>query len=520
MATTETKATTKSGEKTKPKIARQHCRSPTCDEKNGSAARRGRARLLSIAFMAVASAIHFAGYELARSGTLALFTSTRTGFLSPAATPLCTVGMMPFSVLTLKLYTKSLQLCGPRLSLCFSSALFAVLMISGALILGKLGDLIELYEGEDGSYPHSEVVVWRRLSQTTVFFLNVAQCSFVQLLYTQHWSFIGSLSKEWDGASIYFAPIAGLGSIASTLAALCVQNVIERSGLTGLLWGASVLFLASGFAADTAYRIAIQYHFEPTCQDGTSHSACVTKVQQLQSTKSHSSSLMETSIRLFTRVPILASLCLEVLTCQSVSSIISFLFVLKAKECIPNDKLRANWTAIWYARINFISGLLQFCVIPFLMKRCKTNDDKKYDRSDCSSQHQYQQQQRLWLLMPLAMMVCATLMIYEAENLSLILVTTSFALYKVLEYSVRGVVVEMVYISLDYESRFFGKEVIGLFVDRLGKSSTAIVLSLVSSVFGQSPLLDKAFVQALSVASLSWFFASYPLAVNSKQKVQ
>ena len=32
---------------------------------------------------------------------------------------------------------------------------------------------------------------------------------------------------------------------------------------------------------------------------------------------------------------------------------------------------------------------------------------------------------------------------------------------KAMEYSIRGVTTEMVYVTLDYESRFLGKEIIG-----------------------------------------------------------
>lgn len=316
---------------------------------------------------------------------------------------------------------------------------------------------------------------------------------------------------------MWFAPIAGLGSMASTMAALGVQPVVKRYGLTGSLWASSLFLLASCYAADKAYRIALRHDFEPnSCQN--KHTKPTQPRQHLQQlcdkSSTHSDSLVEMSLRLFERVPILASLCVEVLTCQSVSAIINFLFMLKVRECITDDHHRANWTATWYARINFISGVLQFCVLPLLMRRFGHNGN-----SDNNSARQ--QQRKLFLLMPVTMMVCATLMTYEAENLSLLLVTASFALYKILEYSIRGVAVEMVYVNLDYESRFFGKEVIGLFVERLGKSGTAVILSLVSWVFGNSSLLDKAFVQALSLASLLWLFASYPLAhPTQKEKLQ
>lgn len=45
----------------------------------------------------------------------------------------------------------------------------------------------------------------------------------------------------------------------------------------------------------------------------------------------------------------------------------------------------------------------------------------------------------------------------------------------------------------------------------------AAILSLVTNVFGSSPFLDKKIVQALSVSSFLWLFASYPLA-HTKDK--
>jgi ATP/ADP translocase len=454
------------------------------------------ARIQSILFMATASALHFAGFEFARSGTIALFTSTKTGFSSPSASPLSTICMTPFSIVVLWLYTKSLDRWGPRNCLILSTVLFAFLLASSAVTLNMLETLIH----------HSNnniVLVWRRMAQATIFSLNVAQSSFVQLLYTQHWSFIGSVSKELEDATVWFAPIAGLGSIASTLAALGVPFVVQQSGLTGSLGVSSLLILVSGIASDLAYRLAHLHRFEPNENNDKEKHRTRRRIAK------NSNSLIETSINLFTRVPVLVNLCMEVLTCQSVSFIINFLFLLKVKQCISDDQHRASWTARWYARINFFSGVLQFGILPWLMNRWRM----KHNNSD--------KQHKVWLLMPLSMMVCATLMTYQTEKLSLLMVTVSFALHKVLEYSVRGVAVEMVYVNLDYESRFFGKEIIGLFVDRLGKASTAVILSSVSYFVGNSAILEKIFVQALSAASLLWLFASYPLAnPPRKEKLQ
>jgi ATP/ADP translocase len=501
------------------------------------------AKVRAILFMAAASAIHFAGYELARSGTMALFTSSTIGFQSPSASPISTICMMPFSLLLLWVYTKTLGMWGPRISLFLSALAFAIMVASGAWIIdmiqanllsmtiGQLrdDDDCDIDQQQQNQQWSSQILVWKRLAQGTIFALNVAEGAFVQLLYTQHWSFLGSIAKDWAGATVWFAPIAGLGSIASTIAALSVEPLMTNYGLTGLLWTASIFLLVSSIASDTAYRIAIQHQFEPSRNQGpTTSSASSTQKSASSSMPSHTA-LIDTSVQLFARVPALASLCVEVLACQSVSSIINFLFILKVKECIPNDQHRAAWTGLCYAWINGLSGFLQFCVIPFWIgkdsssSQSSTKGEPQFSSSLQQQQPQPQHHQSLWLLMPLTMMVSATFMIYESEHLTLLLVTASFSIYKVLEYSVRGVVVEMLYMSLDYESRFVGKEVIGLFVDRLGKSSTAIILTVVTNVFDQSPQLDKVFVQALSVSSLMWLFASYPLAQHnghSKVKVQ
>ena len=58
------------------------------------------------------------------------------------------------------------------------------------------------------------------------------------------------------------------------------------------------------------------------------------------------------------------------------------------------------------------------------------------------------------------MLVCTSLVWFRNAN-SLHLISASFLLMKAMEYSIRGVTTEMVYVTLDYESRFLGKEIIG-----------------------------------------------------------
>lgn len=55
-------------------------------------------------------------------------------------------------------------------------------------------------------------------------------------------------------------------------------------------------------------------------------------------------SLVKKARRLFERVPVLGALCSEVLVCQCLSSLMSFLFIMQVKESISDDEMRAGWT--------------------------------------------------------------------------------------------------------------------------------------------------------------------------------
>lgn len=70
------------------------------------------------------------------------------------------------------------------------------------------------------------------------------------------------------------------------------------------------------------------------------------------------------------------------------------------------------------------------------------------------------------------------------------------------------VITVQVYGSLDYESRFFGKEIISLFANRFGKSTTAVALAVLSSLmptFGSMAPIILLFGDAI------WLGASYRL---------
>jgi len=227
----------------------------------------------AVACMTAAIAFHFAGYELARAATISLFTSedvnlstygvssfsssgtdnkTRTvlflgGFGSRTAVmlPLAVCCVSPCSLFLLWTYSYHLERIGPKRTLVRTTVISSLVLFIAVMALRTLQSLAQMYlihaddsqQGKSYTFPssvffilflllvipstsHSSLSVITHLSycyKGILFLLLVVQNSNVQLLFTQHWSYLGSVLCTSE-ANIWFAPIAGVGSIASTLA--------------------------------------------------------------------------------------------------------------------------------------------------------------------------------------------------------------------------------------------------------------------------------------------------------------
>ena len=87
----------------------------------------------------------------------------------------------------------------------------------------------------------------------------------------------------------------------------------------------------------------------------------------------------------------------------------------------------------FYAIVNGSSGLLQFVVLPFVMNKVEPK--------------------MVWRCIPILPMVC-TMIMSSQDDPSLLLAATALFAAKCLDYSFRNVVNEMVYVSLDFDSRY------------------------------------------------------------------
>ena len=176
-------------------------------------------RTKSVFYMTLAMAIHFAGHEITRSPTMSMFTSQEMGFQSSAILPLAVGFVSPFSVLLLLSFSKNLQKFGPRYALSKStlwgSGFMLFIGISLFYIKHYPTSIISKIITTSSSSSSSS---WNHIiSKCLLFMAFVFQSANVQFLYTQHWSFIGSVLTPTEIAS-FGSLIAGIGSITSTLA--------------------------------------------------------------------------------------------------------------------------------------------------------------------------------------------------------------------------------------------------------------------------------------------------------------
>ena len=80
-----------------------------------------------------------------------------------------------------------------------------------------------------------------------------------------------------------------------------------------------------------------------------------------------------------------------------------------------------------------------------------------------------------------------------------------------MEYSLRGAANEMLYVSLDYESRYLGKKVISLIAGKFGKSAMAVALSVSVVYYGEHESLMWYLLATATIFTCLWMFSSVRL---------
>jgi len=431
---------------------------------------KGRA----VIYMAIAMSIHYLGYSFARPSTIAIFTSFKTGYKSLAAFPLAMAFVSPVSLLLLMAYNRALNNYGPKGALTCSTLGSASVLILAALSIRTLHDSTKVLFG---------VPLVKYVSGPLFIFRE----SYVQLITSQYWSFMSSVLDPQQ-SSRWFAPISGLTSITSALAGLNVSRIVGALGLPGAVVVTGLMMILSLLAASRAYIIADKYGFNPSREQYET---------KQKSGKSQNDSLIKKASDVFHRVPTLWALFIEVLSSQGLATLLNVCFVTKLSSTIPNDVARAGWMGNFFALINVITMIIQFSFLPLIMQAIEPKV--------------------LWRVLPIIMLGMSSMQAVKSDP-SLYIVAASVLMMKTLEYSARRMLDEMVYVPLDFQSRYIGKEVVGVLAYRMGKSSTSLLLSALTTLFGNFN------IQRLSIlstgASVLWLKAAWDLSrlVPTKQE--
>jgi ATP/ADP translocase len=352
-----------------------------------------------------------------------------------------------------------------------------------------------------------EVVAGSTVSRMTRYIVGalfVFRESYVQLLTSQHWSFISSILTPSE-SSRWFAPISGLTSITSALAAAGVGKMSALLGLQGVLLVAAVVLSGSIGFGRMAYSIAEKNGFNPAEEHDRKKKQKQQKQQLVTSTSSNNNrakdSLFAKAGDVFAREPTLWALFCEILACQGLSTLLNVCCITRVSEVMPDDAERAGWMGKFFAAINVLSCVLQFGVLP--------------------ATSSYFEPGTLWRGMPLLMLAMTLPLAFPklgfgfiggggTTDPSLAMVATAFLVMKTLEFSVRRMLDEMVYVPLDYESRFLGKEVIGVLGYRFGKSAASLTLSAITSSFGAVGLRELSYLT--TGAATLWLGAAWRLS--------
>ena len=239
---------------------------------------------------------------------------------------------------------------------------------------------------------------------------------------------------------------------------MAVTRVVDRFSLSGALACTSLALISSLFVTGIAYSIAEKNGFAPTDRSKNKKVA-----NSKGKVSSHKVGLVEKARTLFARVPILRSLFLEILASQGLATLLNVCFVQSLGSSIADDAVRAGWIGNFYALINVITMVLQFGCLPFLV--------------------QVVEPKQLWRVIPIISLGFTTFQAFQ-EHPTLYVVSASLLVMKVLEYSARRMLDEMVYVPLDFESRYIGKEILSVFAYRFGKSMMSLLLSGLTSACG------------------------------------
>lgn len=251
---------------------------------------------------------------------------------------------------------------------------------------------------------------------------------------------------------------SGLISIASAVGGLLVEHIVTLGGVQSLLYMALLATVLSWICDEIAYNMVHD------------HNAACTKVllqraemKQSQIKKhNHQRNFWIAAGELIYHHDTLFLLFCEALIHQLCGNMLNITFHDGLRKSIPDSSVRAVVVGRFFATVNSIACILQIFALPYLLS--------------------HQSLPTFLKIIPLLVMVTIILSRYDYTEYFL-RDTIAFGAVKILEYSIMTSATEMIYMPLDCEVRYIGKEFIRFFGHRLGKSAASIILCTLNAKY-------------------------------------
>ena len=206
----------------------------------------GGKNFLQVALMTASMTILSADYELLRSASMALVTSSSSEH-SINVSLLMSISA-PFSLLLFTWFTYEISRGSPRT--CFARTTNGIaffFLISGAFLRSGDGNGMIIYENADRT-------VTLTANQVCISCIYLICENFYGLICTQQWSFISDVVTP-DQGKLFFAPIGGCASLSGAIAGAFVKPLLAYLPLSTVLSVGGAALLIVAFVGEYAYGI-------------------------------------------------------------------------------------------------------------------------------------------------------------------------------------------------------------------------------------------------------------------------
>lgn len=405
--------------------------------------------------------------------------------------PLTVAVGFPSSAFTLYLYTKSIKNFGAKITLRLSNIACILIFLFIFIFSGRLKNDLG--------------------SQIMIVCFYAFREIYVSLLSSQQWAFISTTLDRTT--SSYLVSFSGIVSIASAVGGCTVVQLVNVGGVRGLLLTTLIAVVLGLICAELAHqtseveqlqkvnKFSDQSESTTTASSATSSSSATPSTsghhqssQASQTAQHHHSSHTKSvksgfwldSWNLIWKNKILQILFFEAVTHQFCSNMLNLMFHNGLRHSTEMNEIKAKMVGRFFATVNVIASLLQCFFFPLIMSPTTLPTIMRY--------------------LPFIVLTAVLLGVFHPGTISVML---GFGTIKILEYSCMHSASEMIYMPLGYELRYVGKELIKFFGQKLGKSISSVLLSVLISRLKLSLALQSLLG---AILTMIWGVTIYQLA--------